>query len=718
MRTTDIAVISVVLMGCEPNDGVVASNGLAIEAEPVGVSLTAPTLQDPGRLLVRGVDARGISVGPGTAVAQIDGEPVEVELDARGYGRLTLDPGAYDLGGLGDAYAVAAAEPFHSRWGRAFVGLPTAEHVELASGGSLVAAGSEVWWVGPALPPHVVVRLSEGAIAGLRAVQIDDDGVIDAVVWGGSQVVLLRGRPEGGASWGAVIDAPGWEARGADARDIDGDGAVDLAVAWAGPDAGRVQVWAGDGLWAFDPILERTIAGDPLSLAVASDRGDGLLLTTVLTDDGSWQRLLRDPEGEWRLTGPSVQVGSAPGYTVRSGGDYTASGADNLLVVPPRITGEDRDLTLWSLDEDPPSFMTFGAPAAHVAVGDVEANGRPNVLLLEESSAALSYLTHIDGEARVRDVGIQPFAAPLGLAALDDDSVVDVLLGGEVWVGLTGGFDGEGEARWRPEPVRGEGTNLNLQGPIFADPFGDVFAITRFEQDLRLVRVAFDGFAPLPTDPVRLGPSEQAVVDVAACDGVTWVLTLGEVIALRPRQGVLARQAVAEPRAVACGVGPDGVRAAVIDGDRVLQLDAVGASLGRVDVGAAADVALLDRGAGPELVACPVACAAWTALPSEDWLVLAHADEVEVQRTGPSWSLPGGEAHLAVQDIDGDGVSELLWRWGERYVGVVRQVDGELTAPAVMHTASNVQGAPVAAGLASGQVDLWFRRDQDVVGFQ
>ncbi len=705
------------LCACENDDGTIVSNGVIAEVAASSVGVWGPTSAAPDTLLVRAVDAAWLSTGPGVVSAVVDGVPVEVEVDPRGYGLLPVAAvGEVALGGLGAERAVVGGPAWASGWGPALAGpgVPTA--LEAARGGSLAAVGEQIWWVGPSLPAHPVVGFAPGSTPRVRGLPVDDDAAIDAVAFAGERVVLLRGRGGGGAGAGLVLDAAGWEARGADVRDMDGDGSRDLVIAWLTPSGGVLQVWSGDGSWVFEPLYERAIPSDPLDLAVAADRADGLPIATAITADGGWQRLVRTAAGEWRLTGPPLTISGVLGSTVRSGGDYDGSGNDNLVTAQPRVAGQEREAMIWSLDRDPPTFTRTVWAGGHLAYGDLEREGRVHLLGIEEGSRALRYLTWRDGQALNRDLGTVTGFGPIGLGELDGDPIPDLLVADEVWTWFRGLDDGGDDAsRWRPERALGPPVGLDLWGPVAASSGGRVVGITRTGDLLRVSRLRFDGLAPVADSHTLIGPVADEVVDLAICGDVAYVLTLDAVIAVRIGGAELGRRALGAPRAIACGAGPGGATVGVVDGEEIVLLNDAAAVLSRAAAPGATHLALGDLGAGPAMAPCAGRCAIW---PVQGGAALAVGEPDGLVLSGAlgDVTLPGGAARPTVQDVDGDGAPELVWRWGGRFVGIARTVEGALAPPVYRHVEPSLDGDPVVAALAGGEPDLWFRRDLNLFG--
>lgn len=702
-RFTLLSILSVTACS-SPSTEVVFAGGVPLGAAPSTVAVYGPTAADPTTLLVRSVDVDLLSSGPATVLVTVDGSQVEVMVDGRGYGTMTFEhPTAVELGGVGQAVAVIGEEPWASTWPLAHPGLPRASAVESAARGVLVAAEEEVWWAGEALPPHPVARFP-GGVAGLRAAAVDGDGLPDALTWGGEKLVLLRGREGGGASLGFGLIAQGWSVAGAAVEDIDGDGDSDLAVVWETPSGAVVQVWAGDGAWGFEPYYERRIPGGPRDLTIARDRGDGLPVISVLTDDDSWVRVLRDQSGGWLLTGPTVNLLSAEGSVLRSVGDYNESGADNLALAMPRVQGQTREVQVWSLDDDNPTFLRTSAQGAHLGFAEVEPDGRLSILTLDEEKHEVRQLRFNDGLYRHAEAGETWGFGAIGAGSLQPGETMSALIGEEAWSWYPGEI-AESSGGWSVAPVPQFRHDLGLVGPLVSTDVGEIVGFTIANGALRLGQVRFESAGPELRERIPVGGEDDEIVHVATCGPRIWVLLQSELVAVRLGEGVTGSRAVSDPIAVAC----HGDVAAILHEDGLTRVTPSGGLLGLGEHSAGQGLVLLDE---ETPVICEESCLGW---PTDTGLMIVSAGDEAISVHEPSGTLiatlPGGGAELGVQDVDGDGLPDLIWRWGSGYVGATRASGGQVGSIGALRVPPDARGAPVLIG---GEV--WLKAGESLVG--
>ena len=97
------------------------------------------------------------------------------------------------------------------------------------TGGVAVSSADRVWWVpmDAGQPAHPVANLPF-FIDGMWGVHVDRDGVLDLTIWADSQLLILRGRADGGYGWGGAWSAGDREISGVTATDVNGDRIADL----------------------------------------------------------------------------------------------------------------------------------------------------------------------------------------------------------------------------------------------------------------------------------------------------------------------------------------------------------------------------------------------------------------------------------------------------------------------------------------------------------
>jgi hypothetical protein len=215
-----------------------------------------------------------------------------------------------------------------------------------------------VWFTSPDSGAHRVLEFSDDTvIQGVRTTHVDEDGVLDAIVWGGDRVVLLKGRAAGGMSWGAGVQAVGLAAGSAAAGDCTGDGIPDVAIAWADPNSNdHLQVLTGDGLWTFESNPPTHLVAAPSGVAVGDNKGDGVPQITVTFEDGSYERY-QFSDGNYVPTGPDLVGGFPAGSWIDSGWDINGDGGDELLFYGPLNPDQERDVRIYNLIGSPVSWF-------------------------------------------------------------------------------------------------------------------------------------------------------------------------------------------------------------------------------------------------------------------------------------------------------------------------------------------------------------------------
>lgn len=712
-----LPMLTLALAGCPPSDPIVG-NGEVLDGSPTGAAAHGDDGAAPNGVIVRAVNDLGAAVGGGTVTLNVGGVEREVAVDAYGYGTLTLpEPGSFSVDGTGDAELHAT----HTAWegpalARAERGFGTPGHLQPSRSGALAAIGTQAVWTGPGLPTHPVLTLDVN-IDGISTLQIDGDGVPDALVWGGEVVVLLKGRPEGGFGWGAGIRAAGWSAEAAGMGDLDDDGDSDLVVGWTGPAGDIIQFWHGDGLWGLEPTHERTLNGPPVDLTVGRDAYNEATVATVLTDGVAWQRFVETSEGGYLVSGPTLDVGATRGWRVFGAADVNGNGIDDLVVMPPRVASAGRTVSIWDVAGSQPQHLDVTESGAHFALADANGDGLRNVWMLEDTERALRILTWDETRYLVRDAGTLPHFGPISAADVDGDNIRDLLIAGDDWAWHPGALDTADDDRWGVAPATYDLFTFDLVGPVASVDTGagaaELVGVTTGGEGTRLTHWVVSDAGPVVAEHVAIDPAGGVGIDLAVCGDRAWALLNGVLAEVDVETAtVAATRAVATPRAVSCGAGPGGSIAALLDGDDLILL---GANLTEVEVVPGTDVvdvALVDRGSGAEAVACDRPCAAWNWRDDGPGAVLAW-DEDATTLDGEVW-LPGAE-DVTVQDVDGDGRPDVLLRAGGGFVGVVRTTGDGIAPARWWHTDPAWTGAPVAASSPSHPGAIWLRRDDLIV---
>ncbi len=658
----------------------------------------------PAAAWVRAVDADGAAIAAGSVDVELAGAPVTVTLDGYGYGELVLDaPGSAAIGGVLEPASLHAVAP---DWPglAAMRGVPGAaamSHTAGLSGGVLVADDATVWWVGAGVP-HPVLTLEEGLL-GILSADVDGDGTLDAAAWSADRLVTLRGRPGGGVARGPTVSMEGFEVRDVSAGDPSGDGLTDLAVAFAAVDAAdtgaalglehQVVVLEGDGAWGFVGV-PYSLDAAPLSLAIGDNAGEGVDIVTVLVDSGAWVRLAADTGGYARVTPGTVAL-LEEGFTVRSGFDINGDGAEELIALGPYVPGAAREIVLFDLS-DSITTVRIQEAEARFAFGDANKDGRDDVFVVG-GDGTLQVLSFTGADYIIGATGITGLSGPVAVTDLDGDDLLDVLVAGTgaAWPWFPGTQDDEN--RWRPADPGAISYAVALDGPLATVPgVGlSLAGVVLEDEGPRLVVWSVSGSMDRVTE-VPL-PYTSSTLDLAVCDGAAWVLSAEGLYRVDlGAQAVTASAAVTDPRSVACGEGPSGAVAGLLDGDQVVLLDAQGASVGSEDAGGATELAL----GGSSWASCASASCAVAWWGQAGGFVIGDGGALTLQTEGGSTAL-GGVGHPSIGDVDGDGHDDLVAVSGPATFQVFRHTGEGIGPMEPFHLLTELSGA-VAIGDANG----------------
>lgn len=389
------------------------------------------------------VNRLGAAVGGEGVSVTSDGAVTLSAADATGWGTATVTgaPGAYSLVATssrsqwnGTAWLTAADAPRLGFDARVGAGVPT-DLLE-AGNGLLEVVGNELWWVGEDAGAPTRVASFPDPVLGLQPAQGDNDGVTDAVAWTRDAVVLLRGRAAGGLYWGAGWETSEGEVRGARATDLDGDGALDLAVLTVADGESTVSVYTGDGSWGFALTDQLELAYEAWSVGAEDLDLDGQDELTLLTVDGLIRRYARFEEG-WSLSGSyeySVEI--ADEGRLHPSVDLTADGIDDLLVAGLDAGGGGWQAWVIDAGGDAVIFRLFVENAdlplpgsLDIATAEVSGDAVADLVMLTEEDLYVGFWS-VDAKSFVIfDYPAIPGGGPVTAADLSGDAIADVVVG-------------------------------------------------------------------------------------------------------------------------------------------------------------------------------------------------------------------------------------------------------------------------------------------------
>lgn len=309
--------------------------------------------------------------------------------------------------------------------------------------GSLAAATAACYSPDRTMAPFAPAPGSPLAVAGgpqnVAAGDLNRDGKPDLVVaCSKGHLAVLLGDGKGGfrPAPGSPLKYQGGELG---LGDVNGDGRLDLAL--ADHDSYDVTVLLGDGKGGFAPAPGSPFAAKKgesphtHGLALADLNGDGKPdLVTANNDDNDVAVLLGDGTGGFRpAPGSPFAVGPSP-YPPAVG---DVNGDGRVDVVAPNTTSKGSGVTVLLGDGKGGFAPARGSPVPtaerpyYLALGDVNGDGRPDVVVAHDDDTRLTVLVG-DGKGgfapapgpRV-ELGARPFGVVV--ADVDKDGKPDVL---------------------------------------------------------------------------------------------------------------------------------------------------------------------------------------------------------------------------------------------------------------------------------------------------
>jgi hypothetical protein len=368
---------------------------------------------------------------------------------------------------------------------------------------------------------------------GLALGDVTGNGAIDAVVGPNGvsgSVVVFPGT--GAGAFGPAFAVPGPVGGGSlhALGDVTGDGQDEIAVLDA--PALETALWRHTGGTGLAPLFRAPTGPGPRSVLLTDLTGNGLA-DQVISNGGTTTVTVVRHQGGDRM-GPVAVVGAAPGPAVPIGADLDNDGVGDLLLLHladgvvssllgtqggwPR-QGPSVDLGAPLLDGAPGDLdgdgvadlaallegelvvrlgdggggfaahdaRTTSVTAGHLAVGDLDSNGRADVVVLDGEVGQLSIYASGAGAtlASPIEVSMPDAVGPILLGDVDGDGVLDLLVattgGVTVWLGTGDGTFGDGSPvglSASPDQLALVDVNANgladlVTGPIAQIAWGD-----------------------------------------------------------------------------------------------------------------------------------------------------------------------------------------------------------------------------------------------------
>ena len=267
---------------------------------------------------------------------------------------------------------------------------------------------------------------------GIASGDFNNDGKPDLVTTsvGGSNYTAGISLGLGNGTFGAAtIIAVGVTPQAVVTGDFNGDGKLDLATANYGVGTLSVALGNGAGGYLSSTVTTTTVGANPQSLAAGDFNGDGKLDLAVAYNPAAASAvtiLLGSGFGTFAAA-PQVFVGRA--YAV-AGGDFNGDGKPDLVVSNKTATPTVTILTGVGNGTFTTAVVNAGRTTGTVAVGDFNGDAKPDIVAAEDSSI-------VAGETVLLNTGTGSFVAPIvttigdqltAVVAADfnDDGIADV----------------------------------------------------------------------------------------------------------------------------------------------------------------------------------------------------------------------------------------------------------------------------------------------------
>lgn len=712
---------------------VVNSYGVAVPAGAVSLRYTAPGA-DPTSL--------ELEAGPtGTARAQVEAAPGPVQIVAT-----ALEGEALDGEATGESWVLAQALPDLRAPALGLLPLPLGaepDHAAPGTDGVVVAIDDQLWWrpSDPADQPYLMADLPYD-VAGIQAAHIDEDGVLDLLVWSGDLAAVLRGQRDGGYTWKAGWRSTFGAVAGATVSDVNSDQIADVSIGVSGEDKGQIELLLGDGGWGFEGMEPLIVNGEFYSLAVTDEGFDGSPDASVISVASSTVRRYTYAEKGWQGAPTSELAGyeAAAGSTLLPSTDLDGD-FDQEVIMVGSPQANTQDLVFYVLGDDSGSTsVSYELPWGrfYAALADMNGDGLLDMVGLDDG--VLHIVRWIDEQFTDETNGDMGIAGPIALADWDGDQINDLAVATDAVAFHAGRRDAD-SGTWSPQRGGWITQSKELVGDIVVDDLtgdgrADVIGFTIDGPDLVIATyVASEPVDGVPSFdfadsiPVAEGALPIAVV---RCAPNTYALVQGSDGSLRlHRFGVNLSGELSQPSApiavdgelLACSAiagDPKAVVVAQTSGFATTYSAGLGgASSSNIDAINAVALADTDGDGASEVVGCVgEGCSVAVVPMSGGDAVVRAEDTTYVTILGESSQRQGG-GQLGVADIDNDGQLDVLgWDAELGRLSLLRAAGAQLAPTAGFHLSYPLVGRPHAGDIdRDGVKELIFVNDQGELTF-
>ncbi|MCP4806824.1 MAG: VCBS repeat-containing protein [Proteobacteria bacterium] len=753
---------------CSQPDEIVGVTTELDGSSPVRVEVGSATGARSVTVPIRLVNGYGIAV-PGdinTVTVSVAGSFLDkttetLDLDGMGYGELAVSSDveqAFTVTATGSGDNATSGPPgtswitggqpetlgMHPGWA---IDLDPEFMVPAKGGMALSQDNVILWQTGKVNQTAQKVAELETAVLGLAGDDIDADGVPDVIAWTASEVVLLRGRANGGFTWGGGFEVPGMSIRGAAVSDANNDNLPDLAIAFGDGESGGFQLLHGDGVWGFTPDLPYELDADPWSIAMGQLGPDGEAdVVLMLEGDGGLGVMRRFGRTDETWVQVSVNLGGTdlddpllPGSYFHPCADIDGGDSDELIAVGPPDWTNTRPLVFYTFENGTPKQYTLSYNGFRLHVGDVTGDGNGDLVLGEGDPQQIRVITsHHETSAAFmnRAVASVPTGGPVGTGDFTGDGLADIVVASEVLYM----YPGTGEVPWDIEDdgfvtfgMNSYGEAETLVEDLDDDGWPEIITVRKptdsNDSALRVYSLAQDegGYQLLSNGSIDLEATSTVDVaeglDMARCDDQLYLLTDDDgswlwSIDLDLEAGGEPTErnhiAVDGAHRLDCGEFGDATVVAITpDGDWT-SFDRGLSEIESGSVGSAAeDIVIADtEGLGSELFTCPQPDCSLVA----DDLDGDGLQEVVRGGTDPlaiGWQLEFAFEHggdVSLMDVDGDDRLDIAFTDTElERVVVYRSLETAFAPALVFHARRDLDGpATMIDGDGDGIPELFF----------
>jgi len=267
--------------------------------------------------------------------------------------------------------------------------------------------------------------------------------------------------------------------------DFNGDGKLDLAVVNAF--GGSVNVFQGQGNGTFGSPVTLAVGNFPVSIKSGDINRDGKPDLAVANANSNTVSILLN-QGSGQFASSTVSVGGFPSGVVLD--DFNVDGKLDLAVV----NQSDRTVSVAQGRGDgsfeSATTIAVGAALSSLTSGDVDGNGKPDIVVTEIDNAAVTVLLN-NGMGFVRGQTYRVAPAPdkaflVRLSDLDEDGILDIVTANDIEISVLIG-SGNGEFETARQFFGGSGPIGLAIGDLNGDKRPDIVVANRFQSDVSLI---------------------------------------------------------------------------------------------------------------------------------------------------------------------------------------------------------------------------------------